>query len=113
MSKPLDLETSLAEFSGDDKGWTVIDAVTSARLDVPDDHYPGTDVVRLFLSRSDSEAHIREVIAASPNLRNAVLVSVAVPLIRTVRGIAPARAAGQKVGFVVHTPNEVYEAYEG
>jgi hypothetical protein len=112
MTKPLDVDTIVGEFSDSDNAWTVIDAVTGARLNVPDpERYSGVEVVRFFLSRSDAEKHIAAVLAASPPLAEAVLVAVPVPLVRTAKAIAARCASGQKVGFVVHPPNEVFEAY--
>jgi hypothetical protein len=112
MAKPLDIDTLLGEFSESDSAWTIIDVVSGARLNVPDHaRYPGVEVVRFFLSRDDAEKHIAEVIAAAPRLANAVLVAVPVPLIRTARAIAALRDRGKRVGFVVHSPNEVFEAY--
>jgi hypothetical protein len=111
MTKPLDLDAILGEFSEDDNAWTVMDVATGARLNIPDDRYPGTDIVRFFLSRSDAEKLITEATTAAPKLRDAILVAVPVPLVRTARAIAAQRDRGKKIGFVVHSPNEVYEAY--
>jgi DNA helicase TIP49 (TBP-interacting protein) len=88
-----------------------MDVVSGARLNVPDERFPATDIVRFFLSRDDAEKLIAEVLPRSPKLNDAVLVAVPVPLIKTARAIAAARKAGQKVGFVVHSPNEVFETF--
>jgi len=111
MTKPLDLESILGEFSEADNAWTVIDVASGARLNVPDERYPGTDIVRFFLSRADADKLIREATTAAPKLADAILVAVPVPLIRTARVIAAHRDRGKKIGFVVHSPNEVYKAY--
>lgn len=112
MTQPINIDTILAEFSESDNAWTVIDVVSGARLNIPDhERYPGVEVVRFFLSRDDAEKHISEVVLAAPQLANAILVAVPVPLIRTARAIAAQRDSGKKVGFVVHSPNEVFEAY--
>jgi hypothetical protein len=111
MTNPLDLDAILGEFSEDDNAWTVIDVVTGARLNVPDARYPGTDIVRFLLSRSDAEQLITKATAAAPHLRDAILAAVPVPLIRTAKAIAAQRKSGKKIGFVVHSPNEVFEAY--
>ncbi|HTV74155.1 MAG TPA: hypothetical protein VME66_10650 [Candidatus Acidoferrales bacterium] len=111
MTQPLNIDTILAEFSASDTAWVIIDVVSGARLNVPSPDYPGTDVIRFFLSRDDADRFLSKVIEAAPKLREAVLVAVPVPLIRTATAIAAERKGGAKIGFVVHSPNEVFEAY--
>jgi len=107
---PLDLDDVLAEFGEDDQAWMIFDVLSGARLNLPDDKYPGTEIVRMFLSEADARTVIdRTKTAGSAKIQNAVLVPVAVPLLQTMRGIAARRDAGEKVGYVVHGPNEVYD----
>ena len=111
MTQPISIDTMLAEFSEADSAWVIMDVASGARLNVPAPNYPGTEVVRFFLSQSDADKFLGEVLQAAPHLHEAILVAVAVPLIRTARAIAAQRNSGKKVGFVIHSPNEVFEAY--
>lgn len=108
---PLELDDILADFSEEDRGWMIFDAITGARLNLPDRaRYPGVEIVRLFLSEQDARSVIdRTKAAGSKKIANAVLVPVPVPLLETMRGIAARRDAGEKIGYVVHGPNEVYD----
>lgn len=112
MQKPIDIDTVVAEFSEDDMAWVVMDVASGARLNVPDDRYPKTEIVRFFLSQHDAERVIEEVKRVANKVRDAVLVAVPVPLLRTARAVAAARSLGMKVGFVVHSPNEVFESFK-
>lgn len=111
MTQPIDIDTILAEFSETDGAWVILDVVSGARLNVPAPNYAGVEVIRLFLSRNDAEHFLAEVLNAAPQLKEAVLVAIPVPLIRTAKAIAAQRKGGAKIGFVVHSPNEVFEAY--
>lgn len=111
MTEPIGIDSILSEFTEDDSAWIVMDAISGARLNVPAPQYPGIDVVRFFLSPEDAARHIEEVLKAAPHLRESVLVPVPVPLIKTATGIAAQKKLGAKVGFVVHSPNEVFENY--
>jgi len=111
MTRPIDIDAILAEFGENDNAWVILDVATGARLNVPSPNYRGTEVIRFFLSRNDAEQFLEQVLAAAPHLRDAILVAVPVPLIRTAKAIAAQRKSGAKVGFVVHGPNEVFEAY--
>jgi hypothetical protein len=100
----------LNDFNDEDQAWMIRDAISGARLNIPDKQYPGTEVVRLFLSEVDAKTVIEKTKAAgSTRIGNSVLVAVQVPLLMTIREIVDLRKAGTDIGFVVHSPNEVYE----
>ncbi len=111
LTQPISIDTILAEFSESDSAWVIMDVASGARLNVPAPNYPGTEVVRFFLSQNDADKFLSEVLQAAPHLREAILVAVPVPLIRTAKAIAAQRVSGKNVGFVVHSPNEVFEVY--
>lgn len=111
MTKPLDIDAILGEFSVDEIAWVIMDVASGARLNVPDGRYPATEIVRFFMSGQDAERFIEEVERVAERVRDAVLVAVPVPLIRTAKAIASARSSGKKIGYVVHSPNEVFETF--
>jgi|ERR1700736_990469 len=108
---PIDLDAILSDFTDKDEAWMIIEPVSAARLNIPDPKYPGIEVVRLFLSRGDAETVIQKLRSVPKGRITAatLLVAVPVPLLATMRAVAASRDAGVKIGFAVHSPNEVFD----
>lgn len=105
MSKSLSLETILSEFTEEDVAWIVGDDNSKQYLTIPDNRFPNREIFRFFLSREDAEKLLNEILDESEKLRSKNIVPIKVKLLQALRGIA----SEPENGFVIHTPNEVYE----
>jgi hypothetical protein len=109
MTKPLELDTILAEFDDSAQAWVLQDRNSGKYLIVPDPRFPGRKPVRFFMRQEDAEALLTEVLEANPSLRDKEIYPTRVALIRALRGIASDTNPNNADSFVVHSPNEVYE----
>jgi hypothetical protein len=89
----------------------IIEPLSAARLNIPDDQYPKTEIVRLFLSQADAQSVISKLrsVPAPGIVASTVLDAVPVPLLATIKAVAETREAGSSIGFAVYGPNEVFD----
>lgn len=109
MTDPLSLETILAEFSEDAEAWVLQDKPSAQFVFIPHPKFPGRRPVQFFLSHSDAEAVLTELLDVNKKLRKKDIFPVKVKLLQTARAIAGKFTENGLDGFVVHSPNEVYE----
>lgn len=108
MIKPLELDVIESEFSEDYKAWA-IQAGSGEYLVIPDNRFPGRQPIRFFMSEADAQRVLDAVLGVKPELRNAKLEPVDLPLLDSLRRIASDKNPNHADSFVVHSPNEVYE----
>lgn len=94
----------MAEFDLDKEAWVIVYRSVPSIVTIPDPTYPGRKPVRFFMSKSDCERVIQELWQVHPEDCGA-LAALKVPLILGMRLVADADS------FVVHSPNEVFNAY--
>lgn len=109
MTDPLSLETILAEFSEDTEVWVLQDEKSKKYVTIPHQKYPGRNPIHFFLSKSDAESVLIEILDVNWALKNRNIFPVKVKLLKAVRSIAADKTLGNADGFVVHPPNEVFE----
>ncbi|MDP3289190.1 MAG: hypothetical protein Q8M64_12865 [Methyloversatilis sp.] len=109
MTDPLSLETLVSEFSEDAEAWVLKEATSEQYLAIPHPAYPGRRPLHFFMSKSDAETILVEVLDVNPGLRSRDVFAHEVRLLDAVRAIAEKPVAGGIDGFAVHSPNEVYE----
>ncbi|MFZ2313713.1 MAG: hypothetical protein WAV82_13970 [Methylobacter sp.] len=109
MTDPLSLETILAEFSEDAKAWVLQEKKSQKYVTIPHPKYPGRNPIHFFLSKSDAESVLTEILDVNLALRNRDIFPVNVKLLQAIRGIVANKTQSNSDGFVVHPPNEVFE----
>jgi hypothetical protein len=109
MTDPLSLETIRTEFSEDTEAWVLQDKKSKKYVTIPHPKYPGRNPIHFFLSKSDAESVLTEILDVNWALGNRDIFPVSVKLLQAIRGIAAAKTLGDADGFVVHPPNEVFE----
>ena len=109
MTDPLSLETVLSKFSEDADAWVLKEASSEQYVAIPHPKYPGRRPLHFFMSRSDAEALLSEILDVNPGLRDKNIFPAKVKLLQAVRAIAQKPVPGGIDGFVVHPPNEVFE----
>ena len=111
MTDPLSTENLLGEFDASYEAWTLQDQRSLQYVTIPDPaRYPGRTIFRFFMSAGDAEGVLRAIRSSgNAKVRNATIVAVKVNLHKAMRSLASESSAGEPVGFVVHTPNEVFE----
>lgn len=110
MTEPYTLETILAEFKEDSDAWVLQDKPSGMYITIPHPKYPGRNPIHFFLSESDAQDLLVEIIDVNPKLKEKEIYPVKVKLIQAIKGVASgANKLGNADGFVVHSPNEVYE----
>jgi hypothetical protein len=109
MTEPLSLDVILSEFSEDDQAWVLQDGTSKQYITIPHPRYPGRRPIHFFLSREDAERVLTEILDAKEELRDKDIFPIQVKLLLALRSVAADRTPGHADGFVVHSPNEVYE----
>jgi hypothetical protein len=109
MANPLDLDTILGEFTDDDAGWVLRNAASGQYVTVPDPKFPGRNIFRFFMSEMDAKRMLEALVLEAPALRGRKIEAVEVKLKQALRGVAG--SGNPADGFVVHTPNEVFEKF--
>lgn len=71
--------------------------------------YRGRRPIHFFMKREDAEALLRELVDENVRLKDQDIIPVRVKLLHALRGIAADTDPDNADGFVVHSPNEVYE----
>lgn len=114
MTEPYTLETILAEFNEDSNAWVLQDKLSGMYVTIPHPKYPGRNPIHFFLSKSDAQGLLIEILDVNPKLKEKEIYPVKVKLIRAIKGVdSGANKLGNADGFVVHSPNEVYEFIKG
>lgn len=104
---PIDIDTLLAEWTDEDPGWIIV-GPSDRELWWPHDQYPGTEVFPIFMSENDA----LEMIARIPSDSAAKQYPLRVKKVRLLNHaqiIAERKKNGEPVGFVVLSPNEVFD----
>jgi hypothetical protein len=110
MTKPLPLETILSEFDEKTVAWVLQEKTSGLYVTIPHPKYPGKNPMHLFLSESDAQSVLVELLEENEKLKAKEIYPVRVLLVPALKGIASgAYKAGNVDSFVVHSPNEVYE----
>ena len=109
MTEPISLDVILSECSEDDDAWVLQDEGSRQYLTIPHPKYPGRDPIHFFLRKEDAQDVLQEVSDANEALRDEDTFPVKVKLKQALRGTAAGSGPGKADGFVVHSPNEVYE----
>jgi hypothetical protein len=110
MTEPYNLETILAEFDEEAEAWVLQDKTSGMYVTIPHPKYPGRNPIHFFMSESDAQDVLVEILDVNPKLKEKEIYPVKVKLIQTIKGVASgANKLGNADGFVVHSPNEVFE----
>jgi len=110
MTKPYSIETILSELGEDADAWVLQDKTTSLYVTIPHPNYPGKNPIHFFLSKEDAQSVFIEIADVNPKLKNREIYPVKVKLVQALKGVeAGADNPWNADGFVVHSPNEVYE----
>ncbi len=109
MSMPLDLDTILSEFSEKDTAWTLRDRKSGQYVTIPHERYPGRHIFHFFMSAQDAKDLLSEIVVENPRLGGRDIYPEELKLKTALRSLA---AEDPLNGFVVHTPNEVFEFLE-
>ena len=110
MTEPYTLETILAEFSEDSEAWVLQEKSSGMYVTIPHPKYPGRNPIHFFMSEPDAQDVLLEILDVNPKLKKKEIYPVKVKLIQAIKGVASgANQLGNADGFVIHSPNEVYE----
>jgi hypothetical protein len=110
MIEPYSLQTILSEFSDDTEAWVLQEKATGLYVTVPHPKYPSRNPIHFYLSKSDAQDVLVELLDVNKNLKNKEIYPVMVKLIPAIKGIAAGAGNPWNAdGFVVHSPNEVFE----
>jgi len=110
MTEPYNLETILAEFDEEAEAWVLQDKTSGMYVTIPHPKYPGRNPIHFFMSESDAQDVLVEILDVNPKLKKHEIYPVKVKLIQAIKGVASgAKKLGNADGFVVHSPNEVFE----
>ncbi len=114
MAEPYSLETILSEFSADTDAWVLQDKTSGFYVTIPHPKYPGRNPIHFFLSKSNAQDVLVELLEASEKLKGREIYPVMVKLVPAIKGIAAGSDNPWNAdGFVVHSPNEVFEFLRG
>jgi uncharacterized protein (DUF433 family) len=105
MEIPLDLDTILSEFSEEDTAWILKDLESGKYVTIPHERYPGRQIVHFFMSSEDATKLGRKINAVHQELSSREVFPYEVKLKASLRSLA----THPQNGFVVPTPNEVFE----
>jgi hypothetical protein len=76
----------------------------------PHPKYPGRNPIHFFISKDDAQSVLLEIIDVNEKLKNREIYPTKVKLIQAIKEVAAGKDnPGNADGFVVHSPNEVYE----
>lgn len=110
MKEPYTLEMILSEFDEKTIAWVLQEKTSGLYVTIPHPKYPGKNPMHFFLSEADAQSVLVELMEENEKLRDKEIFPVRVLLIHALKGIASgAYNPGNVDGFVVHSPNEVYE----
>lgn len=114
MTEPYSLDTILSEFSADSDAWVLQDKTTGLYVTIPHPKYLGRSPIHFFISESDAQDLLVELMDVNEKLKDKEIYPVKVKLIAAIKGIAAgADNPWNADGFVVHSPSEVFEFIEG
>ncbi len=109
---PFALETMLGEFDDKYEAWVLRDSRSGLYVTIPHSRYPGKTIVHFFMSFENALA-VLDAIAKTGNAKIAAapIIPVKVNLHEAMQAIAATETPGYADGFVVHSPNEVFETF--
>lgn len=107
MAEPLSLKTIESEFTEETEAWTLRDEKNLRYLIIPHPSYPNRHPIHFFFNQNAAQDILTEILDVNEKLRNEDIFPVKIKLLTTLREIASEKTNGD--GFVVHSPNEVYE----
>lgn len=89
---------------------TVLQDVKSMKyLVIPHGRYPGRQPVHFFMSKSDAQSVLQEILEVSLEIGSRSVIPVKVKLLQACRSIAADKTPGNADSFVLHSPNEVFD----
>ena len=109
MTATLSLDTILSEFDEKSEAWVLQDRKSKKYVTIPHPKYPKRIIVHFFLSKVDAELLLTEILDVNWAMRNRDIFPISVKLIKAINGIAADKTIGNADGFVVHSPNEVFD----
>lgn len=112
MTEPIPIETLLSELPKDADAWVLQDQKSKLYVVIPHPKYPGRQPMHFFLKRADAEAVLMELVDENDSLKDKDILPIKVKLHQALRSIAKDINPAHADGFVVHSPNEVYEYIE-
>ncbi len=105
MEKALHLDVILGEFAEEDPAWVLRDSESGKYVTIPHPRYPKRQIFHFFMSVEDAKRVAEALLAENPALKVKDIYPCEVKLKEALRGLA----VDPVNGFVVHTPNEVFE----
>jgi hypothetical protein len=109
---PLSLETIMGEFDKTYEAWVLRDAKSGKYVTLPHANYPGRIIVNFFMSRNDAMTVLDAIVKTGNEIvKRSPIIPVKVNLHEAMQSIAATKTTGYADGFVVHTPNEVFETF--
>ena len=109
MTNPLPLDLILSEFNENSDAWVLQDRKSKKYVTIPHSKYPERITVHFFLSKSDAETMLTEILDVNDGLKNFDVFPICVKLQKAIKGIATDTTIGNADSFAVHSPNEVFE----
>jgi len=114
MTEPYSLSTILSEFAKNSDAWVLQEKATGLYVTIPHPKYPGRKPIHFFISESDAQDLLVELLDVNEKLEGREIYPVKVKLIPALKGIAAgADNPWNADSFVVHSPNEVFEFIGG
>lgn len=99
MTEPYSLDTILREFDENSQAWVLQDAESSKYVTIPHPKYPGHHPIHFFISKSDAQSMLVELIDENENLSNREIFAVQVPLLESLRNLAGPQQPGSTDSF--------------
>ena|ERR1700733_969156 len=109
MNEPLSLTAVQSEFDENTKAWVIKEKSSEQYVAIPHPKYPGRNILHFFMSRSDAEDVLTEILDVNPRLRGKDIFPTEVKLLQAARAIAEKPIPGGIDGVVIHAPNEVLD----
>lgn len=110
MTEPIALDVILSNFSNNDDAWVLRDAGSGKFVTIPHPEYPGRRPIHFFMSYDDAnDFFLQAILPQNQSFRGKTIAPFKVKLLESLRGIASTTGPDMADGFVLHSPNEVYE----
>ena len=109
MTEPIALDIILSNFSENDYAWVHQDTGSGMYVTIPHPKYPGRRPIHFFMSYEDANDMLQEILTQNQSFRGKTIVPIKVKLLESLRSIASTTGPDMADGFVLHSPNEVYE----
>ncbi|GAW87797.1 hypothetical protein bplSymb_SCF17701P002 [Bathymodiolus platifrons methanotrophic gill symbiont] len=110
MTNPYSLETIISELGDKADAWVLQDTTTGSYVTIPHPKYPGRQIIHFFMSKSDAQDVLVEILDTSDTLKDKEIYPTKINISSAMEGIAAGKDNPLNAdGFVVHSPNEVRE----